>query len=97
MMSLWDLSDSYSIMWACWENNPEDRPSFTALMEILGDLLQTCVQQVGHNYCVFIKTFPCGDMWLSEIKLFFLHNRMERIIFRLFLEKEIRHTSTRKT
>lgn len=57
IMSLWDLSDSYSIMWACWENNPEDRPSFTALVEILGDLLQTCVQEVGHNYCVFIKRF----------------------------------------
>lgn len=55
ILSLWDLSDSYSIMMACWENNPEDRPSFSALVEILGDLLQTCVQQVGHYIvCVCI-------------------------------------------
>lgn len=72
-MSWGDLSDSYSIMWACWEKNPENRPSFTALVEILGDLLQTCVQQVGHNYCVFIKTFSLGTFGWYELKKKFLH------------------------
>lgn len=77
IMSWWDLSDSYGIMWACWEKNPEDRPSFTALVEILGDLLQTCVQQVGYNYCVFIKTFSlwgylAGKNWQKMSCILFL-------------------------
>uniref|UniRef100_A0A671RUU4 receptor protein-tyrosine kinase n=1 Tax=Sinocyclocheilus anshuiensis TaxID=1608454 RepID=A0A671RUU4_9TELE len=50
----------YSIMMACWENNPEDRPSFSALVEILGDLLQTCVQQNGKDY-VPLNTFISGE------------------------------------
>ncbi|XP_067234714.1 vascular endothelial growth factor receptor 1 isoform X3 [Chanodichthys erythropterus] len=50
----------YSIMWACWEKNPEDRPSFTALVEILGDLLQTCVQQDGKDY-IPLNTFISGE------------------------------------
>uniref|UniRef100_A0A672K5Y5 Vascular endothelial growth factor receptor 1-like n=1 Tax=Sinocyclocheilus grahami TaxID=75366 RepID=A0A672K5Y5_SINGR len=50
----------YSIMMACWENNPEDRPSFSALVEILGDLLQTCVQQDGKDY-VPLNTFISGE------------------------------------
>ncbi|XP_077100809.1 vascular endothelial growth factor receptor 1 isoform X1 [Siphateles boraxobius] len=50
----------YIIMWACWENNPEDRPSFTALVEILGDLLQTCVQQDGKDY-IPLNNFISGE------------------------------------
>ncbi|XP_036073285.1 vascular endothelial growth factor receptor 1 isoform X4 [Oryzias melastigma] len=30
----------YSIMLACWEGDPSDRPTFTNLVETLGDLLQ---------------------------------------------------------
>lgn len=40
-------------MCACWENTPEDRPSFSTLVEILGDLLQTCVRQV-HKHIKYI-------------------------------------------
>ncbi|NP_001014829.3 vascular endothelial growth factor receptor 1 isoform X1 [Danio rerio] len=50
----------YSIMCACWENNPEDRPSFTTLVEILGDLLQTCVQQDGKDY-IPLNAFKSGE------------------------------------
>ncbi|XP_050953554.1 vascular endothelial growth factor receptor 1 isoform X1 [Labeo rohita] len=50
----------YSIMMACWENNPEDRPSFSALVEILGDLLQTCVQQDGKDY-IPLNAFISGE------------------------------------
>uniref|UniRef100_A0A8C1HXY4 receptor protein-tyrosine kinase n=2 Tax=Cyprinus carpio TaxID=7962 RepID=A0A8C1HXY4_CYPCA len=49
----YSIPEIYCIMMACWENNPEDRPSFSALVEILGDLLQTCVQQVGHYLVCF--------------------------------------------
>uniref|UniRef100_A0A672J3P1 receptor protein-tyrosine kinase n=1 Tax=Salarias fasciatus TaxID=181472 RepID=A0A672J3P1_SALFA len=36
----------YSTMLACWEAAPSDRPTFTNLVETLGDLLQARVQQV---------------------------------------------------
>lgn len=38
---------SYSIMLGCWEAEPSDRPTFSHLVETLGDLLQERVQQVG--------------------------------------------------
>ncbi|XP_051969537.1 vascular endothelial growth factor receptor 1 [Xyrauchen texanus] len=53
-------AEIYSIMRACWENNPEDRPSFTTLVEILGDLLLTCVQQDGKDY-IPLNTFLSGE------------------------------------
>uniref|UniRef100_A0A8C6L2R2 receptor protein-tyrosine kinase n=1 Tax=Nothobranchius furzeri TaxID=105023 RepID=A0A8C6L2R2_NOTFU len=40
----------YSTMLACWEANPSDRPTFTNLVETLGDLLQAEVQQDGKDY-----------------------------------------------
>ncbi|XP_061569530.1 vascular endothelial growth factor receptor 1 [Cololabis saira] len=40
----------YSTMLACWEACPSDRPTFTNLVEILGDLLQARVQQDGKDY-----------------------------------------------
>uniref|UniRef100_A0A8C4DMW3 receptor protein-tyrosine kinase n=1 Tax=Dicentrarchus labrax TaxID=13489 RepID=A0A8C4DMW3_DICLA len=36
----------YSTMLACWEASSSDRPTFTNLVETLGDLLQARVQQV---------------------------------------------------
>lgn len=40
----------YSTMLACWEAVPSDRPTFTNLVETLGDLLQAKVQQDGKDY-----------------------------------------------
>uniref|UniRef100_A0A7N6BEU6 receptor protein-tyrosine kinase n=1 Tax=Anabas testudineus TaxID=64144 RepID=A0A7N6BEU6_ANATE len=40
----------YSTMLACWEASPSDRPTFTNLVETLGDLLQARVQQDGKDY-----------------------------------------------
>ncbi|XP_026093887.1 vascular endothelial growth factor receptor 1-like [Carassius auratus] len=45
-------------MMACWENKPEDRPSFSALADLLGDLLQTCVQQDGKDYIPLNTIIP---------------------------------------
>lgn len=36
----------YQTMLDCWEGKPQDRPTFTELVERLGDLLQASVQQV---------------------------------------------------
>ncbi|CAN9506270.1 unnamed protein product [Ophioblennius macclurei] len=40
----------YSTMLACWEAVPSDRPTFTNLVETLGDLLQASVLQDGKDY-----------------------------------------------
>uniref|UniRef100_A0AAR2IQQ1 receptor protein-tyrosine kinase n=1 Tax=Pygocentrus nattereri TaxID=42514 RepID=A0AAR2IQQ1_PYGNA len=50
----------YNIMLTCWEKNPADRPTFTALVSTLGDLLQARVQQDGKDY-IPLKTFLCGE------------------------------------
>ncbi|RXM27295.1 Vascular endothelial growth factor receptor 3 [Acipenser ruthenus] len=39
----------YRIMLACWQGEPRERPTFSALVEILGDLLQENVLQVGEH------------------------------------------------
>uniref|UniRef100_G1K3G8 Vascular endothelial growth factor receptor 3 n=1 Tax=Xenopus tropicalis TaxID=8364 RepID=G1K3G8_XENTR len=39
-------AEIYRIMLSCWHGDPKERPTFTDLVEILGDLLQENVQQV---------------------------------------------------
>ncbi|XP_063729877.1 vascular endothelial growth factor receptor 1 isoform X2 [Eleginops maclovinus] len=50
----------YSTMLACWEASPLDRPTFTNLVETLGDLLQARVQQEGKDY-IPLGSFTAGD------------------------------------
>ncbi|XP_067434475.1 vascular endothelial growth factor receptor 1 isoform X1 [Thunnus thynnus] len=50
----------YSTMLACWEASPSDRPTFTNLVETLGDLLQARVQQDGKDY-IPLGSFMTGD------------------------------------
>ncbi|XP_033964305.1 vascular endothelial growth factor receptor 1 isoform X2 [Pseudochaenichthys georgianus] len=50
----------YSTMLACWEAGPSDRPTFTNLVETLGDLLQARVQQEGKDY-IPLGSFTAGD------------------------------------
>ncbi|XP_062297945.1 vascular endothelial growth factor receptor 1 [Scomber scombrus] len=50
----------YSTMLACWEASPTDRPTFTNLVETLGDLLQARVQQDGKDY-IPLGSFMTGD------------------------------------
>ncbi|KAM7369918.1 hypothetical protein PAMP_011206 [Pampus punctatissimus] len=50
----------YSTMLACWEAIPSDRPTFTNLVETLGDLLQARVQQDGKDY------IPLGSFITAE-------------------------------
>ncbi|MED6251856.1 hypothetical protein ATANTOWER_003851 [Ataeniobius toweri] len=38
----------YQTMLDCWQGEPQQRPTFTELVERLGDLLQASVQQVQH-------------------------------------------------
>ncbi|XP_046879522.1 vascular endothelial growth factor receptor 1 [Hypomesus transpacificus] len=50
----------YNTMLSCWEANPSDRPTFTGLVETLGDLLQARVQQEGKDY-IPLDTLDCGE------------------------------------
>uniref|UniRef100_A0A3B4BIW3 Protein kinase domain-containing protein n=1 Tax=Periophthalmus magnuspinnatus TaxID=409849 RepID=A0A3B4BIW3_9GOBI len=49
----------YSTMLACWEPTPSDRPTFSDLVETLGDLLQARVQQDGKDY-IPLGSFKTG-------------------------------------
>uniref|UniRef100_M4A5T9 receptor protein-tyrosine kinase n=1 Tax=Xiphophorus maculatus TaxID=8083 RepID=M4A5T9_XIPMA len=50
----------YSTMLACWEANPSERPTFTDLVEILGDLLQARVQEQDGKDYIPLGTFVNG-------------------------------------
>ncbi|XP_069007813.1 vascular endothelial growth factor receptor 1 isoform X3 [Embiotoca jacksoni] len=56
----------YSTMLACWEDSPADRPTFTNLVETLGDLLQASVQQQDGKDYIPLGTFMIGDSGLCE-------------------------------
>ncbi|XP_057706323.1 vascular endothelial growth factor receptor kdr-like isoform X1 [Corythoichthys intestinalis] len=43
-------SEIYQTMLECWQGEPQQRPTFTELVEQLGDLLQASVQQEGKHY-----------------------------------------------
>ncbi|XP_036379838.1 vascular endothelial growth factor receptor kdr-like [Megalops cyprinoides] len=46
----YSTSQIYQTMMECWGAEPEQRPTFTELVEKLGDLLQASVQQDGKHY-----------------------------------------------
>ncbi|XP_053555191.1 vascular endothelial growth factor receptor kdr-like [Bombina bombina] len=50
----------YQTMLDCWQGIPTDRPTFTDLVESLGDLLQANVQQEGKDY-IPLNTNLCID------------------------------------
>lgn len=53
---LFSLDFRYQTMLDCWQGKPQERPTFTELVERLGDLLQASVQQVtGHNICLDVQ------------------------------------------
>uniref|UniRef100_A0AAQ5ZDD6 receptor protein-tyrosine kinase n=1 Tax=Amphiprion ocellaris TaxID=80972 RepID=A0AAQ5ZDD6_AMPOC len=56
----YSTAEIYSTMLACWEANPSDRPTFTNLVETLGDLLQARVLQDGKDY-IPLGSFVAGE------------------------------------
>lgn len=67
----------YQTMLDCWQGEPQERPTFTELVERLGDLLQASVQQVGHTrkclpieldilelQCVKVQQFNTTSCWV---------------------------------
>ncbi|XP_069055619.1 vascular endothelial growth factor receptor 3 isoform X1 [Pleurodeles waltl] len=53
-------TEIYRIMLSCWHGDPKERPTFSDLVEILGNLLQENVQQEGKDY------IPLNDSQSSE-------------------------------
>ncbi|KAG9490903.1 hypothetical protein GDO78_006304 [Eleutherodactylus coqui] len=56
----------YRIMLSCWHGDPKERPIFTDLVEILGDLLQENVQQEGKDYIPLNDSQSSEEMDLSQ-------------------------------
>lgn len=54
-------SEIYQTMLDCWQGEPQERPTFTELVEQLGDLLQASVQQEGKHY-IPINTALLGKL-----------------------------------
>ncbi|XP_068445331.1 vascular endothelial growth factor receptor kdr-like isoform X2 [Clinocottus analis] len=54
-------SEIYQTMLDCWHGEPQQRPTFTELVEHLGDLLQASVQQEGKHY-IPINTALLGKL-----------------------------------
>ncbi|XP_077165452.1 vascular endothelial growth factor receptor kdr-like isoform X2 [Paroedura picta] len=70
----------YQTMLDCWHGVPTERPTFTELVERLGDLLQANVQQDGKDYIPLNMTLcPDGD---SNPKLCILEENLSDCINR---------------
>ena len=54
--------DRHKVMLACWEAEPEDRPSFTKLVDIMGDFLEDNVKQVLYacTFSIMGSNNPCS-------------------------------------
>uniref|UniRef100_A0A8C9RXC1 receptor protein-tyrosine kinase n=1 Tax=Scleropages formosus TaxID=113540 RepID=A0A8C9RXC1_SCLFO len=57
----------YHTMLFCWEADPAARPTFTELVETLGDLLQARVQQDGKDYIPLSPTPPTHPSTLAQL------------------------------
>ncbi|KAM4732924.1 LOW QUALITY PROTEIN: vascular endothelial growth factor receptor kdr-like [Anableps anableps] len=55
-------SEIYQTMLDCWQGEPQQRPTFTELVERLGDLLQASVQQEGKHY------IPINTALLAKVR-----------------------------
>lgn len=61
----------YGIMLACWHGEPKERPTFPALVKILGDLLQdnslpVCALQCRRQFQLFAVVFGGYMFWFSN-------------------------------
>ncbi|XP_053319585.1 vascular endothelial growth factor receptor 3 isoform X2 [Spea bombifrons] len=70
-------TEIYRIMLSCWHGDPKERPTFTDLVEILGDLLQENVQQEGKDYIPLNDSQSSEDMEFSQTAICPQHNSDE--------------------
>uniref|UniRef100_A0A8C7XR93 receptor protein-tyrosine kinase n=1 Tax=Oryzias sinensis TaxID=183150 RepID=A0A8C7XR93_9TELE len=68
-------SEIYQTMLDCWQGEPKERPTFTELVERLGDLLQASVQQVCRTKnCFFMSYYLHLLIFRNKIFLNFFRN-----------------------
>uniref|UniRef100_A0A8C0ENJ7 Vascular endothelial growth factor receptor 3 n=1 Tax=Bubo bubo TaxID=30461 RepID=A0A8C0ENJ7_BUBBB len=60
-------SEIYRIMLSCWHGDPKERPTFSDLVEILGNLLQENVQQEGKDYIPLNDSHSSEDDGFSQV------------------------------
>ncbi|KAM4748526.1 vascular endothelial growth factor receptor 3 [Rhinophrynus dorsalis] len=70
-------TEIYRIMLSCWHGDPKERPTFTDLVEILGDLLQENVQQEGKDYIPLNDSQSSEEIDLSQSPICPQHNSDE--------------------
>lgn len=63
MVFQWACSSRYQTMLDCWHGDPKQRPTFSELVEHLGNLLQANVRQVHEMYSLTTKT----TTWTSSV------------------------------
>ncbi|KAH0629830.1 hypothetical protein JD844_012244 [Phrynosoma platyrhinos] len=59
----------YRIMLSCWYGDPKERPTFSDLVEILGDLLQENVHHEGKDYIPLNDSQSSEDDGFSQVAL----------------------------
>ncbi|PKU36101.1 vascular endothelial growth factor receptor hypothetical protein [Limosa lapponica baueri] len=60
-------AEIYRIMLSCWHSDPKERPTFSDLVEILGNLLQENVQQEGKDYIPLNDSHSSEDDGFSQV------------------------------
>ncbi|XP_048176003.1 vascular endothelial growth factor receptor 3 isoform X5 [Corvus hawaiiensis] len=60
-------AEIYRIMLSCWHGDPKERPTFSDLVEILGNLLQENVQQEGKDYIPLNDSHSSEDDGFSQV------------------------------
>lgn len=69
----------YQTMLDCWQGEPQERPTFTELVEQLGDLLQASVQQVEQtDWALMHWTSVIVDLKKLDSKFLILQNESRK-------------------
>ena len=67
------FSFRYSAMIACWQDSPDERPTFTKLCEEISDVLQA---EAGHvSWFKYILNFT-DTCWVKLLQVSFKHGRL---------------------
>ncbi|KAI5090429.1 vascular endothelial growth factor receptor 2 precursor [Silurus meridionalis] len=66
--------DIYQTMLDCWMDHPTDRPTFTELVEHLGNLLQASAQQDGKDYIPLTMGDVEGSSGVPQVRVTLYNN-----------------------
>ncbi|KAL1022594.1 hypothetical protein UPYG_G00029680 [Umbra pygmaea] len=84
-------AEIYQTMLDCWLDKPKDRPTFTELVEHLGNVLQASAHQVGKDYIPLTVTAEEVEGGSINVKP---RNPFTRVIREVTAEPQIHHDNT---